>query len=256
MRKVAAIIPARMRSTRYPGKPLLDFEGLPMVEHVRRRALLSGAFSEVVVATCDQEIKVAIENFGGQVLMTSPDHLGATDRVAEAASRIDCTHVVNVQGDEILIIPKDLKNLVQMIDQDKKSVAWNAIGLINHKEELNDSSIVKCMVSVSNRIMYCSRNFSTFPFKDKFDPIRIILGILAYEKEYLIRYNKLKCTPAEQLERIDQNRIIENDEFLQGVLFSKGYPGINEPKEVPLVQKYLSEDKIQKNILEAIKKEF
>ncbi|MDP3768387.1 MAG: NTP transferase domain-containing protein, partial [Dehalococcoidia bacterium] len=106
--KIAAIIPARMASSRFPGKPLLDVRGLPMVEHVRRRAELCGRFSDVVVATCDWEIAAAVERFGGRCVMTSASHPGATDRVAEAAAALDCTHVVNVQGDELLILPEDL----------------------------------------------------------------------------------------------------------------------------------------------------
>ena len=96
--RVAAIIPARMASSRFPGKPLLEVRGLPMVEHVRRRALLCKEFSEVVVATCDREIAVAVERHGGVVVMTSSAHKAASDRVAEAMEGLQCTHVVNVQG--------------------------------------------------------------------------------------------------------------------------------------------------------------
>ena len=99
--KIAAVIPARMASIRFPGKPLIEIQGLPMIEHVRRRALLCGGFSEVLVATCDTEILEAVETFGGRVIMTSKEHIMASDRVAEAALNLDCTHVINVQGDEI-----------------------------------------------------------------------------------------------------------------------------------------------------------
>ena len=109
---VAAIIPARMGSSRFPGKPLIKVRGLPMVEHVRRRAVLSRVFSAVVVATCDREIADAVEGFGGTVIMTSAAHQAATDRVAEAMTHLDCTHVVNVQGDELLVLPIDLARMV------------------------------------------------------------------------------------------------------------------------------------------------
>ena len=106
--RVAAIIPARMASSRLPGKPLLDIAGLPMIEHVRRRARRCRRFVEVVVATCDQEIAQAVKRYGGDVIMTSATHPAASDRVAEAMRHLDCTHVVNVQGDEILVLPEDL----------------------------------------------------------------------------------------------------------------------------------------------------
>ena len=110
--KIAAIIPARMASTRHPGKPLIEIQDLPMIEHVRRRALLCGGFSEVVVATCDTEIVEVVETFGGKIIMTSKEHIMASDRVAEAARNLDCTHVINVQGDEILVRPDDLSNMI------------------------------------------------------------------------------------------------------------------------------------------------
>src|SRR5574341_1485452 len=100
--RIAAIIPVRMGSVRLPGKPLLSLHNLPMVEHVRRRALLCPALQQVVVATCDQEIAKAVESYGGLVIMTSPLHRTGTDRAAEAASHLDSTHVLIVQGDEPL----------------------------------------------------------------------------------------------------------------------------------------------------------
>ena len=104
--KVVGVIPAHLNSVRFPNKILFPFHNLPMIEHVRRRALLCHDFSEVVVGTCDQEIFDIIRKFGGDVVMTSPDHTMASDRVAEVAHFLDCSHVVNVQGDEILTIPR------------------------------------------------------------------------------------------------------------------------------------------------------
>src|SRR3989338_3933279 len=103
--RVVAVIPARMASNRLPGKPLLEIHGMPMIEHVRRRVLLCELFAEVVVATCDPEIADVVRARGGRCLMTSPDHPGAADRVAEAVRHLDCTYVVDVQGDEILVVP-------------------------------------------------------------------------------------------------------------------------------------------------------
>ncbi len=246
--KVAAIIPARMASSRFPGKPLLSFRGLPMVEHVRRRVVMAGVFSDVVVAACDEEIKKAVESYGGRVIMTSPSHPGATDRVSEAVDHLDCTHVVNVQGDEILILPDDLKNMVNAMKAAPAGPAWNAIAPISENAELSDRAIVKCVVSESNRVMFCSRIFSHM----KPETVRIILGILGYEKKFLKSYGRLTRTPCEVQESIDQNRIIEHDVPLQGVPFTKGYPGINEPREVELVEKYLKEDSRQVAVLAAI----
>lgn len=251
--RVAAIIPARMASSRFPGKPLLGIRGLPMVEHVRRRALLCREFSDVVVATCDHEIAAVVEGYGGRVIMTSKAHQGASDRVAEAMKHLDCTHVVNVQGDEILVLPADLARMVRAITAEPEVSAWNAIGKIEHLEELNDPSVVKCVVSRSNRVLFCSRDFSMLPLREGlFEPVRKILGVLAYSSFFLDQYITLQRTPLEIAESIDQSRIIEHDVTLRGVEFSKGYLGINEPREVELVEKYLDQDPSQKVVVDQV----
>jgi len=250
--RVTAIIPARMGSTRFPGKPLLQVHGLPMVEHVRRRALLCHGFSDVVVATCDEEIRRAVEGFGGRVVWTKATHPGATDRVAEAASMIDCTHVVNVQGDEILVLPEDLDRMVLAIQSRPQGPAWNALAPVESSADLAARSIVKCVVSNSSRVLYCSRDFSRLPVRSPYDPVRVILGILAYERGFLLRLSGLSRTPGELAESIDQNRIVEHDVELWGVSFSKAYPGINEPAEVSIVERILDQDARQKEILEQI----
>ena len=224
-----------------------------MLEHVRRRAMLSMAFAEVIVATCDREIAEGIERFGGKVIMTSPAHPAATDRVSEAMQHVECTHVVNVQGDEILVLPNDLKKMVEAIVAEPSTSAWNAIATIDDRDELSDRSIVKCVVSRSNRILYCSRDFPLLPFhKDGAGVVRKILGILAYERSFLDRYGRLERTPLETAESIDQSRIVEHDVFLQGVSFTHGYPGINEPREVPVVEGYLRQDPLQRAVLSEI----
>src|SRR5262249_24890860 len=156
-------------------------------------------------------------------------HVAATDRVAEAASHLECTHVVNVQGDEILVLPGDLRHMVDVIRQDPSGQAWNAVAGIESGGELSDSSIVKCVVSRSLRVMSCARDFSRVRFGPQFDPIRKILGVLAFERSFLTRYLCLERTPLEVAESIDQSRMIEHDVHLQGVEFRCGYPGINEP---------------------------
>lgn len=247
---MAAIIPARMGSSRFPGKPLLEIRGLPMVEHVRRRTALCPEFSEVVVATCDREIAAVVEGHGGRVLMTSPAHRAASDRVAEAMGQLACTHVVNVQGDEILVLPEDLSRMVKAIAAEPAGSAWNALAPIEAVEELDNPSIVKCVVSQFNRILFCSRDFSRLPRPGGgFEPVRKILGILAYERSCLASYGGLARTPLEVAESIDQSRMVEYDIGVRGVDFSHGYPGINEPREVPLVERYLDEDAGQRDLL-------
>jgi len=250
--KIAAIIPARMGSSRYPGKPLIKVHGLPMIEHVRRRTLLSKGFSDVVIATCDNEIKDCVESFGGKVIMTSPHHPGAMDRVLEAMEGLSCTHVVNVQGDEILILPENLDKLLSAMRASLHTEAWNAIARIEDRSDLTNRSVVKCFVSKSDKILFSVRDMSNVPFKENLEPARIILGILAFRREFLTNYKRLSRTPFETLEGIDQDRLLEHDFHLQGIEFSRGYPGINTPEDVILVERFLTTDPKQQKILETI----
>lgn len=259
--KIAAIIPARMASSRYPGKPLIEIEGLPMIEHVRRRTLLCKEFSDVVVATCDQEIYDTVKKYDGNVMMTSHDHIMASDRVAEAAEHLDCTHVINVQGDEILVLPEDLAVMVDVIMVDAinsspEKLYWNATASIETEEELGDTSIVKCVLTAHGKIMYCARDFSSLEPTNGFDPVHKILGILGYTRESLNCYKNLPRTPLEVSQSIDQSRIIENDLELFSVPFSGGYPGINEPREVEMVNTILKTDSRQKQVLHQIVKSY
>jgi 3-deoxy-manno-octulosonate cytidylyltransferase (CMP-KDO synthetase) len=251
--RVAAIIPARMAARRLPGKPLLPIRGLPMVEHVRRRALLCGRFAEIVVATCDAEIAEAVERSGGQCLMTSPGHPGATDRVAEASGRVDCTHVVNLQGDEILVLPEDLAALVAAIEAEPEVPAWNAVARLD-RADLDDAAVVKCAVSRSGRILYCTRNFAALgpALGADCEPLRRIVGVLGYRRDVLARFVALPRTPLELAEAVDQSRLLEHDLTLRSVAFRGSYPGINEPREAAAVERILEEDPIQRPILEEV----
>ena len=250
--KIAAIIPARMASTRYPGKPLIEIHGLPMIEHVRRRVLLCEEFSDVVVATCDTEIQEAIEVFGGRVLMTAKEHIMASDRVAEAVLNLDCTHVINVQGDEILVKPNDLNNMVDSIRLNPDGQYWNAIAKIEKPEELADTTIVKCVISTSGRILYCARDFSHLNLNSTFEPVRKILGILGYCWESLLAFSQLSRTSLEASQSIDQSRIIEHEISLLAVPFKKGYPGINDSREEQMVRQIIQKDSGQRSILKKI----
>ncbi|MBT6112694.1 MAG: 3-deoxy-manno-octulosonate cytidylyltransferase [Candidatus Marinimicrobia bacterium] len=251
--KIVAIIPARMDSSRYPGKPLIDIEGLPMIEHVRRRTLMCNGFEDVIVATCDQDIFDVVKHFNGNVVMTSNEHIMASDRVAEVAEKMDCTHVINVQGDEILILPEDLSKMVKAINASPENMYWNATAPIDNEDELFDPSIVKCVINQQKKIMYCARDFSSLKnLNGSFEPVRKILGILGYSKNALLNYSGLHRSPLEITQSIDQSRIIENDFPLFSVPFSVGFPGINDIREEKMVKVILKTNKRQKEILEQI----
>lgn len=251
--KIVAVIPAHMASVRFPGKILFPFHGLPMIEHVRRRALLSQAVSDVIVATCDEDIASVIRGFGGKVIMTANTHKNGTTRVAEAIKDVDCTHVILLQGDEPLLLPRHVNALANSIRLNPEGDAWNATGPIESAEELDRHSFVKCAVSQSGRIMYCFRRtpgYSSFEHQQAF--IRKILGIIAYRKDFLMTLTNLPASPVELSEFIEQMRILENDHTLQSVPVAPSLPSVNEPHEADVVLDYIRKNAEQAALLQKI----
>ena len=251
--KIIAVIPAHLASVRFPGKILFDFHGLPMIEHVRRRALLSENVSDVFVATCDKEIAETVRNFGGKVIMTANTHTNGTSRVAEAIKDIDCTHVMLLQGDEPLLLPRHLDEIVQAIKAHPECEAWNATGPIEHEEELDRHSFVKCSVTNPNRILYCFRRspcYSEFDVQITF--VRKILGLIAYQKNFLLHLTSLPPSAIEQAELIEQMRIIEHGYELRSVPVSPSLPSVNEPEESEVVLDYIRQHPEQQSLLKQV----
>ena len=251
--KIAAIIPARLKSTRLPNKLLLPIHDLPMIEHVRRRALMCASLSEVVVATCDEEIAEVVRSNGGRVVMTSDSHLNGTTRIAEAAAYVDCTHVLLLQGDEPLLLPRHVEALAQAVVAEPEVATWNLIGALDSMDELDRHSFVKCAIALPHRVLYCFRrspNFSDFATQKTF--VRKMLGIIAYRKDFLEKLTALPASPIEKAESIEQMRILENGFDLSYVEVAPALPSINEPGELQEVLDWLSADPEQQSLLKAI----
>ncbi|MBI3608072.1 MAG: NTP transferase domain-containing protein [Nitrospirae bacterium] len=251
--KIVAVIPAHLASVRFPRKILFPFHGLPMIEHVRRRTLLSGVVSDVYVATCDEEIAEAVRGFGGKVIMTANTHTNGTSRVTEAVKDVDCTHVMLLQGDEPLLLPRHLDILVKTISSEPGGDAWNATGPIENEEELDRHSFVKCAISSSGRILYCFRRtpcYSAFDVQQSF--VRKILGIIVYRKDFLLHLTALSASPIEQAEFIEQMRIIDNGYSLRSIPVSPSLPSVNEPDEAEIVLDYIRHNAEQRALLERI----
>ncbi|MCG9875824.1 MAG: NTP transferase domain-containing protein [Leptospiraceae bacterium] len=245
--KIVALIPAHLASVRFPRKVLYEIHGVPMIEHVRRRALLSGVFDDVIVATCDDEIQNLIEKHGGKVIRTANTHKNGTSRIAEAVQNVECSHVVLLQADEPLLLPEDLEYFTNFIKEDQSdTVSWNATGPIEHIEELDRHSFVKCFVNEKNRILFCFRRSPAYgKFEDSTKYIRKILGIIGYTKEFLIKIASSPPTPFETIEFIEQMRILENEYSLKSVSLDRTFPSINEPCEVKEVMNKLKDSKQQ-----------
>jgi len=251
--KFIAVIPAHLASVRFPNKILFDFFGLPMIEHVRRRALLSGYLSEVYVATCDKAIAEIVSSYGGKVIMTSNKHRNGTSRVAEAVLTYDCSHVLLLQGDEPLLLPRHIDTMIKSIKENPNKDAWNATGEIKTEDELNLYSFVKCAVTNNNNILHCFRKtpyFSNLDIQQKF--VRKILGIIGYRKDFLLHLAALTKTIIESAEYIEQMRIIESGYELYSVAVEPSLPSVNEPHETDIILDFVKNNVEQKTILEKI----
>jgi len=251
--KIVAVIPAHMASVRFPGKILFTFHGLPMIEHVRRRALMSKSIERVIVATCDIEIAEVVRSFGGEVIMTANTHRNGTTRVAEAIAGVECSHVMLLQGDEPLLLPRHIDTFAAAIAAEPDGDAWNATGPIEHSEELDRHSFVKCAVTPAARVMYCFRRSPCYgSFENQQTFIRKVLGIIAFRKEFLITLTQLPPSLIEQSESIEQMRILENGYSLVSVPVSPSLPSVNEPAEAEIVLDYIRKDEEQSMLLKRV----
>jgi len=213
---IIAIIPARMGSTRFPGKPMAKINGMPMIGHVYQNVSQSKQVSLTVVATCDKEIFDYINTIGGVAVMTSDSHERASDRCAEALLYIENEYnqkydvVVMVQGDEPMVIPEMITSAIQPFINNSKMLVVNLISEIESKEEFVDPNCIKVVFNHDMNALYFSREpiptWSRGESKTSYKQVCII----PFKRDYLIEYNSLESTPLEIAESIDMLRVLEN----------------------------------------------
>ena len=219
--KVLCVIPASYSSTRLPGKPLAMIAGKPMIQHVYERACRALLPQEVVVATDSKIVADAVESFGGKVMMTSPDHPSGTDRLAEVAlSYPDIDVIVNVQGDEPMIPPEVIDKLAQAFEDDK-DLNMTTLKTLMGEEEYNNPNAVKVVTDQNGYALYFSRSLLPYP-RNKTADFKVYkhVGIYAYRRSFLLSYAAYEPTPLEQIEGLEQLRVLENGQRIK-VLESK-----------------------------------
>lgn len=244
MDQIVAIIPARMASTRFPGKPLARILGLPMIEHVRRRVALSDVLDGVIVTTCDEEIRKAVEEAGGRVIMTSDTHERSVDRVAEAAATLDADMVINVQGDEPLVLPRMMKEVTRPLLEDSSLPSANLVVKIADRKEFEDPNAPKTVVNQFGDILYISRE--PIPSKEKAtanDYLKLKqLGIIAFRSDFLQTFIRLKPSPLEQVESVDMMRAMEHGYRVRAVETMGCMIGVDVPEDIKRVEEVLASD--------------
>lgn len=243
--KIVAVIPARMKSSRFPGKPLAMILGKSMIEHVYRRARLSTKPDEVYIATCDQEIQTAAENFGAPVVMTASTHERCVERVAEAVEKIPCDIAVVVQGDEPLLKPSMIDEVLAPLITDTNLPCTNLMAALDPlTPDFQDPNVIKVVCTLDGNALYMSRE--PIPTRRLLDDISVFrqLGIIAFRRDCLMDYARLKPTPLECAESVDMLRLIQNGVPVRMVL-SKGVSvGVDTPEGLDLVVEQMPNDPV------------
>lgn len=209
--KVIGVIPARFQSVRLEGKPLALIGGRPMIQHVYERAAQSSLLTDLLVATDDARIFDAVSAFGGNAVMTSPDHRSGTDRVAEATANLAADVVVNIQGDEPFISPRVIDQLVEPFHSERDVEMSTLMRPIDNERDLQDPNVVKVVADDAGYALYFSRSLIPYPRNASPNhPAFEHIGLYAYTKAFLAEYSRMPPARLEQIEGLEQLRVLEN----------------------------------------------
>ena len=245
-----AIIPARMGSSRFPGKPLAKICGLPMIEHVYYRTALCKNLAGVYVATCDEEIKKVVEAFGGEAIMTSDKHERASDRVAEAMLKAEkmlkkkVDIVVMVQGDEPMVFPEMIEESIAPL-KDSKILVSNLMAPIHSQEEQDDRNTIKVVVDQNHFALYFSREPIPHRIRSK-DAVPMFkqVCIIPFQRDFLLKFNSLPQTPLEIAESVDMMRVLEHGQKVRMVPTAFETYSVDVPEDIKRVEEHLRNDKL------------
>jgi 3-deoxy-manno-octulosonate cytidylyltransferase (CMP-KDO synthetase) len=245
--KIICVIPARYGSERLPGKVLYEINGKSILQRVYERAkLCKKYFYEIIVATDDERIKRECEKFGAKVIFTSPYCKSGSDRVAEVAKKIDCEIVVNLQADEPFIPKEAIEKPVIELMKNKKEYVVTSLTKIRKKEELYDTNIVKTVIDKNNYALYFSRSLIPYPriyfsednlTKNKKVIFYKHIGIYVFRKSFLLKFASLPLSFLENIEKLEQLRIIENGYKIKTVIVKNDSPSVDSLEDIKRIMK-------------------
>ncbi|MBZ5631891.1 MAG: 3-deoxy-manno-octulosonate cytidylyltransferase [Acidobacteriia bacterium] len=231
--RILGVIPARYSSSRFPGKALISIAGKTMLQHVWERTCQARYLTDVVIATDDERIRAAAEDFRARVVMTRADHASGTDRVAEAASASQAQIIVNVQGDEPMIDPAAIDAaILGLLDDDMGAVPMGTIKKrIERATDIQDPNVVKVVTDGQGNALYFSR--SPIPYaRDGEQPVYFKhIGLYVYRRDFLLSYPDLPVGPLERAERLEQLRALENGFKIRVVETEYESLGVDTPED-------------------------
>jgi len=242
---ILAIIPARMNSSRFPGKPMAAILGKPMIGHVYERVSQSSSLDLTVVATCDKEIFDYIESIGGVAVMTGEQHERASDRCAEALMTIEQKNnveydiIVMVQGDEPMTHPAMIAEAVKPLIDESEVQVVNLLGKIQDENEFENRNCIKVVCDLDMNAMYFSRE--PIPTRCKIDqvPMGKQVCIIPFRRNFLLDYTLMEPTPLEVAESIDMMRILENGLKVRMATTSYSTHAVDTPEDLAWVEQLM-----------------
>ncbi|MDD5134645.1 MAG: 3-deoxy-manno-octulosonate cytidylyltransferase [Phycisphaerae bacterium] len=233
--KIIAVIPARYESVRFPGKVLAKDTGKYLIQHTYEQVCRAELLEKVVIATDSKEVLDACGQFGADCVMTAETHQSGTDRIAEAVEKIDAQIIINVQGDEPEIEPANINLLAQLMLDNQNANMATLIAKFETAEQIANPNIVKVIIDKNRFAKYFSR--AVIPYCRKTDGIGNIedyyrhLGIYAYRKEFLLRLTRLPAGKLENIEQLEQLRVLEFGHNILTGLVSAVADGIDTPQQ-------------------------
>jgi 3-deoxy-manno-octulosonate cytidylyltransferase (CMP-KDO synthetase) len=248
--KAIAIIPARLAASRFPRKPMHKIVGIPMIGHCYYRTRRALGSEGTYVATCDQEIADYVGSIGGQAIMTSSLHNRATDRAAEAIALIEADAsvrfdvVIMVQGDEPLILPSDINAMLAHFDDPAVEIV-NLMSRLRTQTQFEDKNNVKVVVNQGMDALYFSREPIPSPWKGvEHVPMYMQVGVIAFRRDVLSRFNSLPESTLEKIESVDMNRVLETGGRIRMVLTDAPMIGVDTPEEAEEVARLIQNDQL------------
>ena len=240
--RILGVIPARWGSTRFPGKPLADLCGKPMIQHVYERAKLARSLAGVVVATDDERIFDAVRGFGGEAVMTKADHPNGTSR-AEEAMRLHplVAHaIINIQGDEPLMDPSMIDEVAAALEEEGVECATLCRPIA--PEDRDNPNVVKVARAQNGDALYFSRSLIPYPRSEPSVPVWQHIGIYGYTADFLRRYVSLPMTPLAEAESLEQLKILEHGYRIRVKVTACPCTGrgVDTPEDLEAVRKILS----------------
>jgi len=249
--KIVGIIPARMASSRFPGKPMKKILGMPMIGHCFLRSKMCSLLDEVYVATCDDEIKNYIESIGGNAIMTADTHERASDRTAEALLKIEKASgkkvdiVVMLQGDEPMVIPEMIESAVTPLVEEDSILITNLYSRIQTLKEFEDPNEVKVVVNKNSNALYFSREAIPSRKKGITDvPMYKQVCVIPFRRDFLLEYNQMEQTPLEVIESVDMMRILENGLDVKMVFSDVQSYAVDTLEDLNHVAELMAEDQL------------